>query len=89
MKTAIYARVSTSMQDPTMQLEECRQYCAARGWAPISEWVDTASGGKESRRELDRMMQVVKRGGWVVVVYRFDRFARSLLYAKSKKVGNV
>jgi len=49
MKAAIYARVSTSDQEPENQLIELRRYVAARGWQPV-EFIDTASGMKETPR---------------------------------------
>ena len=32
MKAALYARVSTTEQEPENQLAELRRYAAARGW---------------------------------------------------------
>ena len=81
MKTAIYARVSTtSGQDPEMQLRELRDYCQRRGWEVAREYVDTGiSGAKEKRPELDRLLtDAHKRHFDAVVVWRFDRFARSV-----------
>jgi DNA invertase Pin-like site-specific DNA recombinase len=81
MKTAVYARVSTSNgQDPEMQLRELRDYCQRRGWDVSQEYVDTGiSGAKEKRPELDRLLtDAHKRLFDAVVVWRFDRFARSV-----------
>jgi DNA invertase Pin-like site-specific DNA recombinase len=81
MKTAVYARVSTSNgQDPEMQLRELRDYCQRRGWEVGQEYVDTGiSGAKEKRPELDRLLtDAHKRHFDAVVVWRFDRFARSV-----------
>ena len=79
---ALYARVSTLNhgQDPTMQLEELRQYCGRRGFEIVGEYVDRGiSGSKERRPELDRLLgDCRKRKVDAVVVYRYDRFARSL-----------
>lgn len=81
-RTALYARVSTLNhgQDPTMQLEEMQQYCARRGFEIAGEYVDRGiSGSKESRPQLDRLLaDCRKRRVDAVVVYRYDRFARSL-----------
>lgn len=77
----LYARVSTSDkgQDPAMQIREMQQFATRRGWEHTS-FVDAGfSGSKVSRPELDLMMaQCRKRKCDVVVVYRFDRFARSV-----------
>jgi DNA invertase Pin-like site-specific DNA recombinase len=81
MKTALYARVSTTHgQDPEMQLRELREYCQRRGWDISEEYVDVGiSGAKEKRPELDRLLaQAHRRNFDAVVVWRFDRFARSV-----------
>ena len=81
MKTAIYARVSTTNgQDPEMQLRELRDYCQRRGWEVGREYVDVGiSGAKEKRPELDRLLADAHRRHFdAVVVWRFDRFARSV-----------
>ena len=52
-------------------------YCAARGFEPIREYVDVGqSGGKESRPELNRLMEDARKRRFdAIVVWRFDRFA--------------
>jgi len=81
-RVAIYARVSTANngQDPTMQTRELQEYCERRGWTVIGEFVDAGfSGTKEHRPALDRLISLCrKRLVDAVVVYRYDRFARSL-----------
>jgi DNA invertase Pin-like site-specific DNA recombinase len=80
-RAAIYARVSThNGQNPEMQLEEIRQFCANRGWKIVEEYVDTGiSGTREHRPALDRLLGACRRRLVdAVVVYRYDRFARSL-----------
>jgi len=81
MRAAIYARVSTNNgQDPHMQIRELREYCKRRGWDIQGEYVDTGvSGAKEHRPQLDMLLAACrKRRVDAVVVYRYDRFARSL-----------
>jgi DNA invertase Pin-like site-specific DNA recombinase len=82
VRAAIYARVSTlnGGQDPTMQTRELEEYCQRRGWQVHDIYVDNGvSGKKDSRPELNRMMQDGhERRFSVVVVWRFDRFARSV-----------
>ena len=81
MRAAIYARVSTANngQDPVMQTREMGEFCERRGWT-LLEYVDIGvSGTKEKRPALDRLMaDAHKRRFDVVVVWRFDRFARSV-----------
>jgi DNA invertase Pin-like site-specific DNA recombinase len=82
VRAAIYARVSTlnGNQDPTMQTRELEEYCQRRGWQIHDIYVDNGvSGKKDSRPQLNRMMQDAhERRFSVVVVWRFDRFARSV-----------
>lgn len=81
MNTAIYARVSTlNGQDPEMQLRELCEYCRRRGWLVVGEYVDAGiSGTKEKRPELDKLLADAHRRKFdAVVVWRFDRFARSV-----------
>jgi DNA invertase Pin-like site-specific DNA recombinase len=81
-RAALYARISTigHGQDPEMQLRELREYCLRRGWPVVSEYVDLGiSGSKERRPELDRLIaDAHKRKFEVIIVWKFDRFARSV-----------
>jgi DNA invertase Pin-like site-specific DNA recombinase len=81
MRVAIYARVSTlNGQDPEMQLREMREYAVRRGWELAGEYIDHGvSGAKESRPELNRLMQDARQRRFdAVAVWKLDRFARSL-----------
>src|SRR5246500_2920364 len=82
MRAAIYARVSTinNGQDPIVQTREIREYCERRGWQIAGEYVDVGiSGTKEKRPELDRLLaDAHSRRFDAVLVWRFDRFARSV-----------
>ena len=82
LRVAIYARVSTSNngQDPTMQTRELGEYIERRGWNLAGEYIDIGiSGTKEKRPELDRLMADAHRRRFdCVVVWKFDRFARSV-----------
>lgn len=82
MRCALYARVSTigHGQDTEVQLRELREYCGRRGSEIVEEFVDTGvSGSKDRRPALDRLLtDCRKRRVDAVVVYRYDRFARSL-----------
>jgi DNA invertase Pin-like site-specific DNA recombinase len=82
MRAAVYARVSTkaASQNPDTQLRELSDYCHRRGWEISGEYVDVGiCGAKEQRPGLDRLLaECRKRRVDAVVVYRYDRFARSL-----------
>jgi putative DNA-invertase from lambdoid prophage Rac len=45
-RVAIYARVSTTEQDPEAQLFALRTYAAQRGFEVYREYIDDVSGGK-------------------------------------------
>jgi DNA invertase Pin-like site-specific DNA recombinase len=80
MKIALYARVSTEGQDPEVQLQALRAHATNRGWTIIEECIDHGfSGAKEKRPALDRMIKAAWTGTFqAVLVWRFDRFARSV-----------
>jgi len=82
MKCAIYCRVSTRDQSVEMQLVQLREYAQRRGWEIADEYVDEAvSGIKKRRPGLDRLMaDCQQRLVDVVLVWKFDRFARSVTH---------
>jgi DNA invertase Pin-like site-specific DNA recombinase len=79
MRIGIYARVSTKDQSCELQVRDLRAYCAARGFDLVREYVDVGqSGAKDSRPELNKLMDDARKRQFdVIVVWRFDRFARS------------
>src|SRR5579863_8221794 len=81
-RAVLYSRVSTLNhgQDPEVQSREIREYCLRRGWLLVGEYVDAGiSGAKERRPQLDRLIaDAHKRKFEVIVVWKFDRFARSV-----------
>ncbi len=84
LRVAIYARVSTVQhgQSPEVQLAELREHAQRRGWEIFAEYIDEGiSGAKERRPALDRLMADAHRRRFdVVLVWRFDRFARSVTH---------
>ena len=80
-KVALYARVSTTGkgQDADLQLRDLRSFVEARGWQIFKEYVDNGvSGRKDKRPSLDSMMNDARKKRFdAVLVWRFDRFARS------------
>ncbi len=85
MRVALYARVSTEGQDPEVQLVALRSHIALRGWEIVEEFIDQGySGAKQKRPALDRLMQSAWVGKFeAVLVWRFDRFARSVTHLMS------
>src|SRR5947209_18807258 len=82
MRTALYARVSTTDQDCEIQKRELLEYIARRGWIVAGEYVDSGfSGAKASRPALDKLMlDAGKRKFDCLVVWKIDRFGRSVLH---------
>ena len=89
-RAGVYVRVSTASrtkhgdtltfdQDPAVQEQPPRELVAQRAWTIYRAYPDRASGAKERRPGLDALMSDARRGAFdVVVVWRFDRFARSV-----------
>jgi len=66
-------------QDPAVQEKPLLDLISQRGWQLHRVYSDRASGAKERRPGLDQLMADARRGLFeVVVVWRFDRFARSV-----------
>jgi len=78
-RVAIYARVSTKDQSVDMQLNDLERYSKERGLRVFKTYKDNGvSGTKESRPALNELMNDAKKRKFdVVLVWRFDRFARS------------
>ena len=82
MRVACYARVSTldKGQDAELQLRELRAYVMVRHWTIHEEYVDEGiSGAQAQRPALERLLSACRRRQVdVVLVWRLDRFTRSL-----------
>ncbi len=82
MRVAIYARVSTGEQNPELQLRELRDYAGRRGFLVHREYLDQASGDVGRRKRapaFDALMADARRRRFdCVLVWKYDRFARSL-----------
>ncbi len=78
-RVALYARVSTTDKSTDSQLLDLRRYVRERGWNIFKEYCDSGiSGTKDSRPALNELMDDAKKRRFdVVLVWRFDRFARS------------
>ena len=75
---AIYARVSTLDQDPDLQLFELRQYVKSRRFKPYREYIDRISSVSNHRPQLAKLLNDARKKKFdTVLVWRFDRFARS------------
>jgi DNA invertase Pin-like site-specific DNA recombinase len=76
---AIYARVSTLEQNCEVQLQDLRRFAGQR-FALYREYIDVGvSGAQRNRPELGLLMRDARKRLFdVVLVWKFDRFARSL-----------
>jgi DNA invertase Pin-like site-specific DNA recombinase len=87
-RAAVYVRVSTATrsrssdafeQNPEVQEMPLCQMVQQRGWTLARIYSDRMSGAKENRPGLSTLMRDARRGEFdVVLVWRFDRFARSI-----------
>jgi DNA invertase Pin-like site-specific DNA recombinase len=79
-RVAIYARVSTvdKGQDPETQLLVLREYAERWEFTLIGEYIDYAGGTRDDRPQYRTLLETArKRQVDVVLVWRYDRFARS------------
>ena len=78
-RTALYLRVSTPEQTPDLQYDGLRGYAARAGLEVVQDFLDVAvSGRREGRPQLNALMSAVRnREIDCVLVWKFDRFARS------------
>jgi DNA invertase Pin-like site-specific DNA recombinase len=84
-RCAIYARVSTRDQKPENQLLELRAFAAAQKFEISGEFVDHGESGAKvfdnPKSEHAKLCELARRGKFcpfgVVLVWKFDRFARS------------
>ena len=78
-RVALYFRVSTADQSTALQKADLRRYAKARALTVFKEYSDDGvSGTKAKRPALDQLMDDARKRQFdMVVVWRFDRFARS------------
>ncbi|HYT41847.1 MAG TPA: recombinase family protein [Methylomirabilota bacterium] len=78
-KVAIYTRVSTDEQKTDLQLMDLKEYVQRRGYETFQFYEDIISGAAKERKSLDQLMDDAKKRKFdIVLVWKFDRFARSL-----------
>jgi DNA invertase Pin-like site-specific DNA recombinase len=79
-RAGIYTRVSTTDQHPEVQEQELVEYAERRNWIVQKVYCDKGvSGATEKRPALDALLDDCHRRKIdVVLVWKFDRFARSL-----------
>jgi len=78
-KAIIYNRVSTTEQNPELQVKECEDFCKSKGWEVVGILQEHASAFKdESKREKFNLMlsKAEKKEFDIIVVWNMDRFSR-------------
>jgi putative DNA-invertase from lambdoid prophage Rac len=79
MRAGLYARISThDQQTLPLQLEAMRSYIKDRGWTLSKQVEDIGSGAKERPQRETLMRAARRREIDAVVVWRLDRWGRSL-----------
>jgi putative DNA-invertase from lambdoid prophage Rac len=79
MRAALYARVSThDQQTLDLQTEAMRSYLRDRGWDLTRQVKDVGSGAKERPGRESLLKAARRRELDVVVVWRLDRWGRSV-----------
>jgi DNA invertase Pin-like site-specific DNA recombinase len=78
-RTALYLRVSTPEQKPELQYDGLHGYVARAGLDIVGDYFDVAvSGRREGRPRLNALMTATRNREFdCVLVWKFDRFARS------------
>jgi DNA invertase Pin-like site-specific DNA recombinase len=78
-RAALYLRVSTADQKPDLQYDGLRAYAAHAGLDVVRDYCDVGvSGRREGRPQLNALMAAARnRDIDCVLVWKFDRFARS------------
>jgi DNA invertase Pin-like site-specific DNA recombinase len=78
-RAALYVRVSSGEQHTEMQERALREYVQRPEWLQLKIYRDKRTGTIASRPALDELLKDCRRRAFdVIVVWKFDRFARSL-----------
>jgi len=78
-KVALYTRVSTDEQKTDLQLMDLKEYVRRRDYEIYNFYEDIVSGATKERKALDLLMDDARKRKFdIVLVWKFDRFARSL-----------
>lgn len=79
MKVALYARVSTIVQDETLQLPTLRDYAHFRNWEIVGEYTDEASARDANRPGWQALRSDSRLQNFdAILVTKIDRIMRSL-----------
>ncbi|NEX19928.1 recombinase family protein [Thiorhodococcus mannitoliphagus] len=84
-RAALYLRDSTADQKPDLQFDGLRAYAERAELEIVRDYLDlAASGRRQGRPRLDALMRDARNRAFdCVLVWKFDRFARSTKYLLS------
>ena len=78
-RAGLYARVSTQDQQTIpLQLRTMREYAAIRGWTIVMQTKEVGSGASQRELRQKLMEAAPRREIGIVLVWRLDRWGRSL-----------
>jgi site-specific DNA recombinase len=76
---ALYARVSTGLQDFELQMKDLKEEAKRRGVKVYKEYQDQITGSSEHREYLDQMIADAKAGRFTtLLIWKMDRLARNV-----------
>lgn len=78
MKTVIYSRVSTDMQENENQIMQLREYAEKQGWEILAVKTDVCSGSKDERDGLKEVFDLARKRNFdVLLFFSLDRLSRN------------
>jgi putative DNA-invertase from lambdoid prophage Rac len=79
LRVGLYARVSThDQQTLPLQIRAMREYAAKRGWTIVAQMKEVGSGAAQRERRSTLIAAARRREVDVVLVWRLDRWGRSV-----------
>ena len=79
LRVGLYARVSThDQQTLPLQIRAMREYAAKRGWTIVAQMKEVGSGAAQRERRSALIAAARRREIDVVLVWRLDRWGRSV-----------
>jgi len=87
VRVALYARVSTEEQGSEehfsieAQLNEMRELAQAKGWEVVAEFVESISGTRRDRPQLQALLALAAQRGFdILLVHELSRLSRSVYH---------